>query len=246
VLLVGASSGIGLGIARRLVTLGATVSVSARRADLLAQQADAIGAAHHVVGDVRDEGDCERIVAEAHAALGPLDLVLYAAGTSVLQPLDRLTAGDWHFVLETNLIGAALVTRAAVGRVREHGIVGYLSSETVGRPRHGLVAYAASKIALEEMVRGWRVEHHELRFATIGVGQTVGTDFARDFSAEVFTEVWPSWLAHGEMRQNHMDPDDLGATIAESLAVAIDHPGVDVERLTFRPPGPVVGLDPQE
>jgi NAD(P)-dependent dehydrogenase (short-subunit alcohol dehydrogenase family) len=225
--------------------LGARVVIAARRAELLDEVAREIKAAGVVTGDVRSESDCARIVEYALAAVGELDLVVYATGTSPLKALADLTADDWRKVFETNVIGASLVTRAAVERLREHAIVAYLSSETVGRPRHGLVAYAASKIALEELLRGWRVEHPQYRFACVAVGQTVGTDFARDFSPEAFTEFWPSWLAHGEMRAQHMEPDDLGACIAESLAVALAHPGVDVDRLVFRPPGPVSGLADQ-
>ena len=240
-LVVGGSSGIGLGIARRLTALGADVAISARRAELLADAAGAIGATA-VVGDVRNEADCQRIVAEAVAAVGALDIVVYAAGTSVLRTLDTMNADDWRYVLETNLIGASLITRAVLGHLRQHAVVGYVSSETVGRPRAGLVAYAASKIALEEMARGWRIEHPDTRFAVLGVGQTIGTDFARDFDADTFTAVWPSWLAHGEMRADHMEPNDVGATIAESIAVAVAHPAVDIDRMTFRSPGPVAGL----
>lgn len=245
-LVVGASSGIGRGIASGLARLGAQVVVAARREPLLAEVASQIGAAAGVSGDVRVPEDCARIVDAAVEAVGELDLVVYASGTSPLRALADLTADDWRAVLETNLVGASLVTAAAIGRLRDHAIVAYLSSETVGRPRHGLVAYAASKIALEEMARGWRVEHPRTRFACVAVGQTVGTDFARDFSPEAFTEFWPSWLAHGEMRAEHMDPTDLGACVAESLAVAMLHPNVDIERLVFRPPGPVAGLAPEE
>lgn len=240
-LVVGASSGIGRGIALGLGSLGARVAGAARRTELLAGTAIvAVG------GDVRVEADCSRVVEEAVAAVGELDLVVYAVGTARLKSLDRVDAADWALVFETNLFGAAHVTRAALPHLREHAIVGFVSSETVGRPRHGLVPYAASKIALEELARGWRVEHPRTRFAVVAVGQTVGTDFARDFEMDVFAEYYPSWLAHGEMRADHMDPIDLGRCIAESLAVAIAHPGVDVERLVFRPPGPVAGLVPDE
>ena len=241
-LVVGASSGIGKGIATRLVELGARVVVAARRAPLLTEVAEQISAAGAIVADVRVEADCVRIAEEAVAAVGGLDLVVYASGTSPLAALRDLDAEGWRAVLETNLVGASLVTRAALGHLRPGAIVGFVSSETVGDPRHGLVAYAASKIALEELARGWRVEHPDHRFCVIAVGSTTDTDFARDFSPEAFTEFWPSWLAHGVMRERHMNPTDLGACIAESLAVAIAHPAVDIDRMVFRPPGPVAGL----
>ena len=45
-------------------------------------------------------------------------------------------------------------------------------------PYHGLIPYGSSKAALEEVVRGLRLEHPELRFGCIRVGQTMPTDFA--------------------------------------------------------------------
>lgn len=240
-LVVGASSGIGRGVAARLADLGMRVAIVGRRAALLAETAEAMRAACAIVADVREPADCDRIADEAAAALGPIDLLVYAAGTSPLAELVDLDATQWRAVLETNVVGASLVTRGLVPHLAPGAIAGYLSSETVGRPRHGLVAYAASKIALEELVRGWRVEQPRFRFVCIRVGQTVGTDFARDFDADAFTRVWPHWLAHGAMREQHMEPRDLGACIAESLTLALEHPRVDLERIDFRPPGPVAG-----
>ncbi len=242
-LVVGASSGIGRSIALRLTGLGASVVLAARRTEKLETLAAEIGAAGVVTADVRIPEDCERIIVEATFAAGALDLVVYATGTSPLKPLADLDGPDWSTTLATNVIGASLVTRAAIPVLSPNAIVAYLSSETVGRPRHSLVAYAASKAALEEVVRGYRVEHPEVRFACLALGQTIGTDFGNGFSSDSLGAAWPSWIANGEMRARYMDADDLGGCIAEVLAVTLAHPEIDLERFALRPTGPTLGLD---
>ena len=55
--------------------------------------------------DACDAGDCERLVREAVALVGPLDLVLYSAGSAPLRALVDTDADDWHGVLATNVVG---------------------------------------------------------------------------------------------------------------------------------------------
>src|SRR6185295_11064839 len=75
-LVTGASSGLGLAIARELAAEGARVAIAARREALLRAAADEIaaagGIAHPVPGDVGLPGEPERLVREAEAALGPV------------------------------------------------------------------------------------------------------------------------------------------------------------------------------
>jgi NAD(P)-dependent dehydrogenase (short-subunit alcohol dehydrogenase family) len=106
-------------------------------------------------------------------------------------------------------------------------------------PFPGIVPYTASKAALEELVRGLRVEHPEIRFCRVTVGSTEGTEFARDFDPEVAGELFPEWLALGRLPDQLMNVDELGRTIADSLAVALAAPGVDCHDITLRAPGRV-------
>jgi NAD(P)-dependent dehydrogenase (short-subunit alcohol dehydrogenase family) len=241
VLVVGASAGIGRAIAVAAVERGASVAFSARRADALGEAVAGCGGGHVVVGDVRDPAACERIVADAVAALGgPIDLVVYATGMAPLRMLADTTADDWRAVLETNVIGAALVTRAVVPHLAPAAVAVYLSSESVGRPRHGLGAYATSKSALEELIRAWRNEHPEIRFGCVTVGATLGTDFGNAFEPEMLGRAFSEWVRHGEMRSGYMDATELGGIVVDALATTLDHPTVDVQHLVFRPVGPIM------
>jgi NAD(P)-dependent dehydrogenase (short-subunit alcohol dehydrogenase family) len=245
VLVVGASAGIGRGIAQAAVRAGATVAFGARRVsqleEAIAECADGRGRGLAVAGDVRQPDGGARLVADAAEALGgPLDLVVYTAAMSPLALLPDTTFADWQAVLETNVIGAAMVATAAVGHLTPDGVIALMSSETVGRPRHGLVAYAASKLALEELIRGLRTEHPETRFCRLVVGSTIGTEFGLGFDPDVMAEVAVHWIHHGEMRMNVMRPDELGALILTNLAGALEHPSIDVQDMVFRPPGPLM------
>jgi NAD(P)-dependent dehydrogenase (short-subunit alcohol dehydrogenase family) len=245
VLVVGASAGIGRGIAQAAVRAGATVAFGSRRASQLEEAiagcAEGSGKGVVVTGDVREPDGGSALVADAVAALGgPLDLLVYTAAMSPLALLGDTTFADWQAVLETNVVGAAMVATAAVGHLAPGGVIGLMSSETVGRPRHGLVAYAASKQALEELIRGLRTEHPEVRFCRVVVGATIGTEFGIHFDPQVMGQVAVQWIHHGEMRANFMEPGELGGLILANLAGALAHPSIDVQDMVFRPPGPIL------
>lgn len=236
ILVVGASSGIGRAVGLRAAAGGARVAFAARRAERLAGVVEAAGSGLAVTADVRRPADCARMVAEACRGLGGLDALLYAAGTTPLCWLADADAAHWSEVLETNLVGAALVTRAALPHL-EGGLAAYVSSDSVGRPRQGLGAYSASKAALDELLRGWRLEQPGVRFLRLVVGPTVGTEVARDYDHARLKELVPRWTAHGFMTERQMQAEDLGGLLAEVLASCLAHPGIAVEDLRLEPPG---------
>jgi NAD(P)-dependent dehydrogenase (short-subunit alcohol dehydrogenase family) len=239
VLVVGASAGIGRAGALRLAARGAEVVFCGRRADRLDEAVRAAGRGHAVAADVSDPAQCERLVATATHALGGIDLLVFAAGVSRIVRLRDADADEWQHVLRTNVVGPSLVIQAALPHLAPGAVVAVLSSEAVGTPFPGLVPYAASKAALEELVRGYRVEHPEIRFCRVTVGSTEGTEFARDFDAAVAGELIPQWLALGRLPARLMDVDELGATLADALAVALGAPGVDCQDIVLRAPGRV-------
>jgi hypothetical protein len=87
------------------------------------------------------------------------------------------------------------------------------------------------------------MERPDKRFVCLAVGDTLGTDFARDFDAERAGALFPKWLAASVIYQNQMESDDLGRAIAELVALLLAHPNLTMPELTIVPPGPMMSSD---
>ncbi|HEV8298323.1 MAG TPA: SDR family oxidoreductase [Acidimicrobiales bacterium] len=240
-LVVGASSGIGRAAATSAVKRGARVVFAARRVDALREAVEVAGADAVAIGaDVSRPEECQRLVSETAGHFGGIDLMLYATGVAPLRRMLDTEPDDWRQVFETNVMGACNVIRAALPLLQPSAMVGVLSSDSVPAPRPGLVAYAASKSALETMVLGWRAEHPRIRFGIYTVGPTVPTDFGRTFDMTLLGEMFADWMRLGMMQEGHMDAVEVGEVLADMLAAAWPHPSVGLEHLVLRPPFPIV------
>ena len=160
----GAATGIGRASALLFAAAGARVAVADRReAELTRTVADvraAGGVAAPVVADLARPEDCGRVVAEAVAAFGRLDVVLNNAGVGTMVvggTVESISLEQWDLALDVNVRAMYLVSRAAVPPLRAAGggaIVNIASVSafhgSVSRPTH---AYAASKGAVLALTR---------------------------------------------------------------------------------------------
>jgi len=235
VLVVGASSGVGKAIAQRFVKSGAQVALSARRAENLTEAIAECGGGTAVPGDVRAEGGAAALVGAAVEELGGIDVLIYATGVSPLRRLRDADRAQWIQVLETNLVGLHEVVQAALPHLTPGAAVGVLSSDSVGTPRPGLVPYAASKAALEELMRGWRAEHPELRFSTIVIGPTFPTEFGSHFDPELMGELWGEWERMGIADSSIMDGNELADVIVSTYQTLLGYPGISMQEIILRP-----------
>lgn len=219
ILVVGASSGVGAAVARQADRQGARVAISARRAEVLSAMALSSGTMVALPGDVRDEVEARSIVQDAAEALGGLDAVVYAVGVSPLQPLAQATSAQWHDVLGTNLVGAAIVSAAAAPHLLESdGRLILLSSKSVRRPFPDLTLYATSKFALDGLIRCLPGEFPGLRVTRVVVGNTEGTDFTASWDPAALGEALGRWEAAGVLG------DGATATLtADEVAESICH-----------------------
>ena len=241
VLVVGASAGVGRAFAQLAIEQGAQVVVSARRAERLAEVIAEAGGGTAVAGDVSRDDDCARIVDEAVAELGGIDLLFHAVGLAPLRALIDTDAEAWHALFATNVVGLQRVLAGAVPHMGDGAIAAVLSSETVGRPRPNLGAYGASKAALAESLRAWRLEHPEVRFSCVALGATQPTEFGDGFDMETLVPLLDTWVRHGLMQRDFMDTSDVAALLTGVLASALQFPGVGIEDLVLRSPSPIVG-----
>jgi decaprenylphospho-beta-D-erythro-pentofuranosid-2-ulose 2-reductase len=181
-LIVGASSGIGAALARRLVADGYRVAVVARRQDELDTLCAALNAGSAAMGqpvalayahDVRTYEEAPALFARITTELAPLRLIVYAAGT-----MPRITTGasfeDERAIIETNTIGAMRWLGLGADFLEQQGggtLVG-VSSVAGDRGRPGNGAYMASKAALSSYLDSlrFRLKRRGVRVVTVKAG----------------------------------------------------------------------------
>jgi 3-oxoacyl-[acyl-carrier protein] reductase len=153
-IITGASRGIGRIIAAALAAQGAKVVASARNAEALESLAAEIkaqgGDVVAVVADVAVEADANNLIEQAVANYGKVDILINNAGITRDGLLLRMKSEDWDAVLDTNLKGAFLCTRAAakfMSKQRSGRIINV--SSVVGEMGNaGQANYCASKAGL--------------------------------------------------------------------------------------------------
>lgn len=157
-LVTGASSGLGVAIARGLAEAGSDVVVGARRVDRLAETVAAVEATGRrglaVATDVADPADCTQIVQAAMTEFGRVDVLVNNAGVGTAVPATRETPEQFRQVVDINLNGCYWMAQAC-GRVMQPGssiinISSVLALTTAGLPQ---AAYAASKSGLLGLTR---------------------------------------------------------------------------------------------
>jgi NAD(P)-dependent dehydrogenase (short-subunit alcohol dehydrogenase family) len=221
VLIIGASSGIGHATAEVLAREGAKLAIAARRSDRLEARAESLpdGAAK-IPLDVRDGAACDRAIARAAEALDGIDDLVYCAGIATLSVLEDADAELWREAIETNVIGASLVTRAALPYLRASaGRAIYLSSVAADEhpPRRGLALYASSKHALNRLIECWREEERSISFTRVSVGDTHATEMASDWG-EAAGSFIGEWVEKGYLFGRTMTPEVVAHHIADLLA----------------------------
>ena len=242
---VGASSGLGRCIGVGLAQRGADTALLARRLDRLETAAAEAGEGTLAIRcDVTSEESCQSAIAEAAEGLGGIDALVYTPAIGPLAHLVDIDAATWRRVFDTNVIGAALVTAAAIPHLTEtSGTAVYLSSVSASLtpPWHGLGAYAVSKAALDKLVEAWRVEHPTVGFTRVVVGDCVGgegdsaTGFAEEWDMELAMGFHEKWTAHKYMNGGFVDVEDL-VSIVDSL---LRHSGnVAMHSVTVAPRAP--------
>lgn len=146
-IVTGASSGIGLGVARALAEDGYGVALAARRAGLLEEVAAELGeTALPVPTDVTDARAVGSLVRTAVDRFRRLDVAVASAGVGHWAPIERIDEAAWDETIDVNLKGTYLLARAALPHLREsRGYLIALSSVSGTIGQAGGAAYNASK-----------------------------------------------------------------------------------------------------
>jgi NAD(P)-dependent dehydrogenase (short-subunit alcohol dehydrogenase family) len=259
IVVVGASSGLGRCIGVGLAKRGAQVALLARRRERLEAAAKEAGPGTLALAcDVTSTESCQFAIDAAAADLGGMDALVYTPAIGPLVSLADTDAETWRRVFETNVIGAALVTNAAIPHLEEtNGVAVYLSSVSASLtpPWPGLGSYAVSKAALDKLVEAFRAEHRAIGFTRLIVGDCAGgegdsmTGFANDWDPDRAIEFGTQWAERKYLSDSLIDVEEL-VTVVDALirhGQSLSVPSVTVAPRTVpgAPPPPRLELDPQ-
>ncbi len=189
IVITGASSGFGRHFAGVLAEAGARVSLGARRVERVAERVaelqEAGGRAFGGALDVTSQESIALFMDGAEGLFGPIDVLINNAGVQAgAKTYEMIDEADWDFVLNTNLKGAWLASKAYTERVRAHGQAGgniiNISSITDRRTIKGQFPYAVSKGALTRMTQVLALEaaKHGIRVNALAPGYVL-TDVSR-------------------------------------------------------------------
>jgi 3-oxoacyl-[acyl-carrier protein] reductase len=213
-LVTGSSRGIGRAVARRLAGPGARVVVNYRTDE---------AAAAAVVGDIEraggqavavraDVADPAQLTALFDAAerLGPLSLVVSNVATARFGPLADATDDDFEVVMATNLRAGFVALRESARRVRDGGRIVVISSGVTLDYLPGAAVYAASKAAVEQLVRylAWEVGPRGVTVNSVLPGGTRTDNVAR-LSPEFLREI-----VDGTPLRRLGEPEDIADVVA--------------------------------
>jgi NAD(P)-dependent dehydrogenase (short-subunit alcohol dehydrogenase family) len=234
ILVVGASSGLGREVARLAGRRGARIAVASRRLELLRALADEVhGTAHFV--DVTSPSSITQAVSEADESLGGIDVLVCTCGVFPLARVEHVDGSTWAEAFAVNTIGPALVMSAALPHLSEDAVALVASSDKVGSPPAGAAAHSASKAALDEILRSWRLEHPDLRVMRLGIGPTAGTELMRGADLDLVSELLETWTRDGRVPEEMADVTEVAGMIVELIVTARDTGTVVAESVQFRP-----------
>ncbi|MCY4534224.1 MAG: SDR family NAD(P)-dependent oxidoreductase [Bryobacterales bacterium] len=119
----GASKGLGREMAEALAVAGAKVALVARNEELLAEVVQGIrargGTAEYIMADVTDETAAAEVDQFVKEAFGTCDILINNAGINNRKPIEEMSFGEWHEIIEVNLTGPFSMSRAMVPGMKE-------------------------------------------------------------------------------------------------------------------------------
>lgn len=231
VLVTGASSGIGAGIARELAGTGARLVLGARRLErleMLAEEIRARGGEVLVRGlDVTDRADVAAFAETARQSFGRVDVMVNNAGIMPLSPMAALKVEEWERMVDVNIKGVLYGIGAVLPEMVERRSGQIINISSIG----GLsvvptaAVYCATKYAVRAISDGLRQEHDTVRVTCVYPG-VVESELADTITDPDAAEAMRSYRAIA------LTPDAIG----RAVRYAIEQPDdVDVSDIVVRP-----------
>lgn len=216
VLVTGGSRGIGRAIAEGFASRGAVTLICSRNPDSVAaavrEMQNAGLSVEGLACDVADERQIESTVSTVLQKHGRIDTLVNAAGMNRRKRAETVTTEDYDDILDTNLRGAFLMSKA-VGKhmlERRSGVQINIESLNTWMPLRGVLPYAMSKFGMQGMTRGLALEwgRYGVRVNSLAPGFIL-TDLTRKLWSDPGMQAWNSANAPlGRLGQ----PEDMVGT----------------------------------
>jgi NAD(P)-dependent dehydrogenase (short-subunit alcohol dehydrogenase family) len=210
----GGSTGIGLAIAKRFVSEGATVYITGRRQAELDNAVKAIGSnAQSACVDSADTAQLHAFFDRVKDKHGKLDILVANAGGGSLMPLGQITEEHFDDTFSRNVKGTLFTVQAALPLLGRGSSVILTGSTAASSGTEAFSVYAASKAAVRAFARNWIVDlkGRDIRVNTLSPGpiktpglvELVGTDPVQQ---QGFLDHLASQIPMGRVG----DPDEIG------------------------------------
>jgi len=223
-LVTGGGSGIGLNAAKALTEIGFTVIITGRNPQKLEQALVELPSGRAIARqlDVTSPESVDALFADIQATFGRLDLLFNNAGTNAKDlPIEQLPVQEWLSVINTNLTGAFLCTRAAVGLMKQQNPMGGRiinnGSISAQSPRPNSAPYTASKHAITGLTKSTALDG---RAFNITCGQIDIGNASTDMGNLALTG---RMQANGEIAEEPVIPvDRVGEAVAFMAGLPLD------------------------
>jgi NADP-dependent 3-hydroxy acid dehydrogenase YdfG len=231
ILITGASSGIGAGIARELGAAGGKLMLGARRTDRLEALVGEItakgGEALARSLDVTDRANVAAFTEEARRRWGRIDAIVNNAGVMPLSPMASLKVDEWDRMIDVNIKGVLYGIAAVLPGMTARGSGHVINIASIGALAVSPTAavYCATKYAVRAISDGLRQEHGDIRVTCIHPG-VVESELANTITDTIAAKAMETYRAVA------LQPD----AIARAVRFAIEQPDdVDVNEIVVRP-----------
>lgn len=224
--ITGGSKGIGLGVAKSLLSKNMKVAISGRNQKALDSAMTFLGNPEDVmtiVSDVTKYEDEVEVVKAITARWGQLDVVLANAGVGHFAPIDQMSMDQWHQMVDTNLTGAFNTLKATVELLKES---------------KGYYMTLASLAGTNFFAQG--AGYNATKFGVVGFTQAAMLDL-RKYDIKV-TTIMPGSVATffnnnepSEKDAWKIQPEDIGKLVVDLLTM---HPRTLPSKVEVRPSRP--------
>lgn len=231
VLVTGASSGIGVGIARELAAAGAKLMLGARRIDrvkALVEELTAVGGTARAFElDVTRRASVDAFADAARAAWGRVDVIVNNAGVMPLSPMASMKVEEWERMVDVNIGGVLYGIAAVLPEMTARGSGHVVNIASIGALSvfPAAAVYCATKYAVRAISDGLRQESRALRVTCIHPG-VVESELASTITDPATAAAMKAY------REIALQPDAIG----RAVRYAIEQPDdVDVNEIVVRP-----------